>query len=559
LNKHDCETFSCSLNVRYEQITYSCNTTYPSSPEYAIIIPWHSSQIPISTAPTESKKTVTIMTEYTAKGTTFAVTTLGCKVNQADSEHISEQMGGAGFEQRDFSEMADVYIVNTCTVTHLGDRSSRQLIAQAHRRHPDALLVVTGCYAQLNPQGVAALPGVDLVVGNTGKESLVQAVQEKIVDLEQQQSEAEPENKLITTAGVSSKQSQRLLPVLPIAIDAQHIGSDAGLAFQAAEEEPQPDNPSRLSPFTDSTQTVEQSQRSIFSRTRVQMKVQDGCDNRCTYCIVPYVRGGSRSRSIASVVEHVGRKARAGYQEIVLTGIHLGDYHPDEEGKLDLGDLIKALLQDTEIPRIRVSSLEPEDFRLEWLDLWQDPRMCRHLHLPMQSGSDTILRRMARRYNSARYREIILTAKHLVPGIAISTDIITGFPGETDEDFERTYALAAELEFAKSHVFRFSARQGTAAARMRGHIKEEVKKARSQRLLDLNEAHSRLFRQRFLGQTVDVLIEQYKHGEWEGLTDNYLRVELHDLPDDRQDWQHHLVKVRLQDLVEDGILGCYVE
>jgi threonylcarbamoyladenosine tRNA methylthiotransferase MtaB len=495
------------------------------------------------------------MTEHTAKSTTFAVTTLGCKVNQADSEFISEQMGTAGFEQRDFSEMADVYIVNTCTVTHLGDRSSRQLIAQAHRRSPDALLVVTGCYAQLNPQGVAALPGVDLVVGNSGKDSLLQAIQEKITDLGQH-SQTEPENNLITTTAISPKPSQRLLPVLPI--DTQHIGSDEGLAFHAAEAEPQPDNPAPLSPFTDSTQTGEQSQRSIFSRTRVQMKVQDGCNNRCTYCIVPYVRGGSRSRSIASVVEHVGRKARAGYQEIVLTGIHLGDYHPDEDGTLDLGDLIMALLSNTTIPRIRVSSLEPEDFRLEWLDLWQDPRMCRHLHLPMQSGSDTILRRMARRYNSARYREIILTAKRLVPGIAISTDIITGFPGETDEDFEHTYALASELEFAKSHVFRFSARQGTAAARMRGQIKEDVKKARSQRLLDLHEAHSRLFRQQFLGQTVDVLIEQYKHGQWEGLTDNYLRVELHDLPDDGQNWQHRLVKVQLQSLVEDGIVGSYV-
>jgi threonylcarbamoyladenosine tRNA methylthiotransferase MtaB len=499
------------------------------------------------------------MTEQqTAKGTTFAVTTLGCKVNQADSELISEQMGTAGFVQRDFSEQADVYIVNTCTVTHLGDRSSRYLIAQAHRRAPDALLVVTGCYAQLSPQKVASLPGVDLVVGNSGKDSLIQAIQEKIADQEQQQPQIAPENSLIATTTMPPQQPQRLLPVLPIAIDAQHIGSDESLAFQAAEEEPQPDNPARLSPFTDGAQMGEQSQRSIFSRTRVQMKVQDGCDNRCTYCIVPYVRGGSRSRSVASVVEHVGRKARAGYQEIVLTGIHLGDYHPNEDGKLDLGDLITALLRDTTIPRIRVSSLEPEDFRLEWLDLWRDPRMCRHLHLPMQSGSDTILRRMARRYNSARYREIILTAKRLVPGIAISTDIITGFPGETDEDFERTYALASELEFAKSHVFRFSARQGTAAARMRGQIKEDVKKARSQRLLDLHEVHSRLFRQQFLGQTVDVLIEQYKRGRWEGLTDNYLRVELHDLPDNGKDWQHCLVKVRLQSLVEDGIVGSYV-
>ena len=280
-----------------------------------------------------------------------------------------------------------------------------------------------------------------------------------------------------------------MLPVL--SLDTQHIGSDGALAFQLAEDEPQPDNPSRLSPFTDATQLAEQVNRSIFSRTRVQMKVQDGCDNRCTYCIVPYVRGKSRSRSIESIVEHVNRKVRAGYQEIVLTGIHLGDYHPDGQEHLDLGDLIIALLHETEMSRIRVSSLEPEDFRLEWLELWKNPRMCRHLHLPMQSGSDAILRRMARRYNSARYRDIVTTAKRLVPGIAISTDIITGFPGESDEDFEQTYQMAKDLEFAKTHVFRFSPRQGTAAARMRGQIKDEVKKARSQRLLDLNDEHSR--------------------------------------------------------------------
>ena len=290
------------------------------------------------------------------------------------------------------------------------------------------------------------------------------------------------------------------------------------------------------------------------------MKVQDGCDNRCTYCIVPYVRGGSRSRGIASIVEHVNRKARAGYQEIVLTGIHLGDYHPDGDKQHDLGDLISALLRETGIPRIRVSSLEPEDFQLEWLELWEDPRMCRHLHLPMQSGSDAILRRMARRYNSDRYRAIVTAAKQLVPGIAISTDIITGFPGESDEDFEQTYQLARDLQFAKAHVFRFSARQGTAAARMKGQHKDEVKKARSERLLALNDDHGRLFRQQFLGETVQVLLEARKHERWEGLTDNYLRVELADLPAaDTRNWQNTIVKARLTHLVDDGIHGVFVE
>ena len=290
------------------------------------------------------------------------------------------------------------------------------------------------------------------------------------------------------------------------------------------------------------------------------MKVQDGCDNRCTYCIVPYVRGGSRSRSIESVVEHVQRKTKAGFQEIVLTGIHLGDYHPDTDKKRDLGDLIAALLHDTDIRRIRVSSLEPEDFRLEWLELWESPRMCRHLHLPMQSGSDYILRRMARRYNSERYHKIVTTAKQLVPGMAISTDIITGFPGESDSDFEQTYQLATELQFAKAHIFRFSPRQGTAAARMQGQIKEEIKKARSERLLALNDLDVRRFRQQFLGETVQVLLESYKHGRWEGLTDNYLRVEVDGLADStNQNWQNTIVQVHLKELVDDGVLGVVIE
>lgn len=488
------------------------------------------------------------MHDLSMEETTFAVATLGCKVNQADSEAIGEQMSAAGFAQRDFNDIADVYIVNTCTVTHMGDRSSRSLISQARRRHPDALLVVTGCYAEANPKAVAALPGVDLVIGNSGKDSLVTAIKEQCET-----------NKQRTTSDTlpSLLPEDRMLPLLPL--DTQHIGSDQPLAIDLTEEEPQPDNLSPTSALVMQSVSTIDTPMKLHWRTRVQMKVQDGCDNRCTYCIVPSVRGGSRSRSIAPVVEHVQRKVRAGFQEIVLTGIHLGDYHPDGDEQRNLGDLITALLHETEIARIRVSSLEPEDFRLEWLELWENPRMCRHLHLPMQSGSDAILRRMARRYNSTRYATIINEAKRNVPGIAISTDIITGFPGETDEDFERTYLLARQLHFAKTHVFRFSPRQGTAAARMKGHIKEEIKKARSARLLELNEEHSRLFRQQFLGETTQVLLEDYKQGRWEGLTDNYLRVELDNLPNaELHNWQNTLVTARLSHLVDDGVRGVYL-
>src|SRR3989440_2728714 len=377
------------------------------------------------------------MTDQSTATRTFAVATLGCKVNQADSEAIGEQMSVAGFMQRDFNDLADVYIVNTCTVTHLGDRSSRSMISQARRCHPGALLVVTGCYAEANPQAVAALPGVSLVVGNSAKESLVEAIEEKW------RMEARKTD-VVGHATMPEAESKpvRTLPI--IQLDMQHIGSDAALAAIGTDEDPQPDNPSQI---IATLATAETPGALLHSRTRVQMKVQDGCDNRCTYCIVPYVRGGSRSRSIASVVEHVQRKVRAGFQEIVLTGIHLGDYHPDNDQKQDLGDLIAALLRETGIPRIRVSSLEPEDFRLEWLELWKNPRMCRHFHLPMQSGSGSIIRRMAPRYNTAPYPTIITTARPLIPRVAISTGIITGFPPERGGDFWEDCQLAKEVQF----------------------------------------------------------------------------------------------------------------
>ncbi len=451
-------------------------------------------------------------------------------MNQADSEAISEQFRSASFEQRDFASQADVYVINTCTVTHLGDRSSRQMISQARRRAPDALLVVTGCYAEINPQGVAALPGVDLVVGNAGKDQLVERVLNH---------EVVRKTRPGAELSASPPALRRALPMLDVL--TMHTGSDRGLDEEARAEN---------APLTDLAPLAP----SPFSRTRVQMKVQDGCNNRCTYCIVPLVRGASRSRSIASIVEHTRRKTAAGYQEIVLTGIHLGDYHAPEGG--DLGDLIAALLEQTEIRRIRVSSLEPEDFKLDWLALWENPRMCRHLHLPLQSGCDAILRRMARRYTSARYRTIVETARRLVPEIAITTDIITGFPGETDAQAEESYRFAEEMRFAKAHVFRFSARQGTAAARMKQQVSDPIKKARSERLLALNAAHGRAFREQFIGRVVEVLWEEPRPSGWEGLTDNYLRVELDpSCAASAGNLRNTLSRVRLTALTEDGLVG----
>ncbi len=436
----------------------------------------------------------------TASPRTFSVQTLGCKVNQADSEAIAAELIARGLRPAPDSAGADVVVVNTCTVTHLGDRSSRQLLSQARRGAPAALLVATGCYAQVAPQAVAALPGVDLVVPNTAKETIATTI---LAQLDAPARPALP------------------LPVLPVADPDDRLLAE------------------------------------IVGKTRVQVKVQDGCDNRCTYCIVPTARGASRSRPIRDIVAFVQRKAAAGMQEVVLTGIHLGDYHPTPD--TDLGDLIAALLAATTIPRIRVSSLEPEDFRLDWLDHWADPRMCRHLHLPLQSGSDAVLRRMARRYTSARYRAIATAAYAAIPDLALTTDIIAGFPGETVDDAARTLALAEELHFAKMHVFRFSPRAGTAAARMRPLVAEPVKRVRSEALLALNDTLAHAFRARHVGRRVCVLWESRKPWGWEGLTDNYLRVELRDdaVPADR-DLHNCCTEVTITGCRADAVIGTLV-
>lgn len=429
------------------------------------------------------------------RATTFAMTTLGCKVNQSDSEAIAAGLMARGLRPAT-DQPADVVIVNTCTVTHLGDRSSRQALSQGRHAAPGALVVATGCYAQVAPETVAAVPGVDLVVPNAAKDALPDRVLARL--------------------------AERGAPAPGAAVPEAEL-PDRTLA-------------------------------DWLGRTRAQVKVQDGCDNRCTYCIVPTARGASRSRPIAEVVALVRRKAAAGIQEVVVTGVHLGDYHP-APGQ-DLGDLLAALLRETDIPRLRVSSLEPEDFRLAWLDLWRDSRLCRHLHLPLQSGSDAVLRRMARRYTVARYHEIATAAHAAIPGLALTTDVIAGFPGETAADAAATLAKAAALGFARLHVFRFSPRAGTAAARMRPPTTEAAKHDRAAGLLALSARLWRNFRATAVGQRVRVLWEGRRDWGWEGLTDNYLRVELRGdaIPPDA-DLHHRLTWADVTGLSADGVLG----
>ena len=396
-----------------------------------------------------------------------AFTTLGCKVNQFETEVIEGLFAKRGYEIVSFDDTADVYVINTCSVTHVGEKKSRQLIRRAARLNPQALIVVTGCYAQIAPDQVASIPGVDIIIGTQDRH--------KIVDL------------------VESGRSERrqLLAVSDI--------------MQAGDFE---DIPLLTKP----------------GRTRAFLKIQEGCDNYCTYCIIPYTRGHLRSRPLASVVDEATKLAAAGFKEIVLTGIHLGAYGRDIGG-LSLHDAVVKLLEIPELSRIRLSSLESIEVSEELIEIMlSNAKVCRHLHLPLQAGSNDVLRRMNRHYSIEEYRRQINGLMNRVPDLAITTDIIVGFPGETDEIFSLSLDYIAQLDLAKIHVFPYSPRSGTPAASYPDQVTEEVKKRRTKEMQKLGEKLAKNYRSRFIARESDVLFETEANGILEGLTGNYLRV-----------------------------------
>jgi len=391
----------------------------------------------------------------------------GCRLNQSEIETLARQFASAGHTIAASADEADLCVVNTCAVTNEAGRSSRNIIRRLNRANTTARIVATGCYAELAPQAVAALPGVSGVVSNLDKD--------------------------------------RLVPIV--------LGEDA--PAQAYDLEP----------------LERERLPGALGRTRAFVKAQDGCDNRCTFCVTTIARGPGRSRPLAAVVREVQALAGAGYQEAVLTGVHLGSYGHDLGLAHGLAQLVRALLEHTDLPRLRLSSLEPWDLSPDFFELWGNPRLCRHLHLPLQSGCDATLKRMARRTSQASFRALIEAARAAIPDLAVSTDVIAGFPGETDAEFETSLDFVRALDFMKLHVFRYSKRPGTAAARMSGHVAEEIKKARSARLLALSDEGAQRFARRFVGQGVTVLWEQVSGATTDGfvnsgLTDHYVRVEL---------------------------------
>ncbi len=427
---------------------------------------------------------------------TVAFATLGCKVNQFETETVEGLFRQRGYEVVPFSEAADVYVINTCSVTSLGDSKSRQLIRRARRQNDAAIIAVTGCYAQVSPEEIKALDGVRVVLGTKDRA--------KIVDYVEQ---AAREDGLLD--GVSDVMEKGEFEDIPL------FG--------------------------------------MPTRTRAFLKIEDGCQNFCSYCIIPYARGPVKSRQLSHIRREAEKLAGAGFKEIVLTGIHLGAYGKDLPGNVTLADACREVLAVSGLKRLRLGSLESIELSPEIFALMreEEERFCAHLHLPMQAGSDAILKAMNRHYDTAEFGRLIQRVEQEIPGIAISTDVIVGFPGETEELFQESLDFAERMNFSRMHVFPYSRRKGTPAASMPGQVPEPVKKERVHRMQALARRKAEEFHQGFLGRKMRVLFETSHEGIADGLTDNYIRV----YADADGAELGEISMVSLEKLYKDGVWG----
>lgn len=395
--------------------------------------------------------------------------TLGCKVNQYETEAMEELFSKNGYEIVEEDSLADVYVINTCTVTNLSDRKSRQFIRKSKKLNSESVVAVVGCYSQISPEEVEGIEGVDVVIGTSERDMVVE---------------------LCEKVSISKEKINIVRPVKTYK------------SFEKIRIE------------------------DIKSRTRAFLKIQDGCNQFCSYCIIPYARGPIRSREYADIEEEAVRLAEAGFKEIVLTGIHVASYGKDLK-KESLCDVIKKISRVEGIERIRLSSVEPglidEAFMESIID---SGKVCDHFHLSLQSGSDSILERMNRRYNTKEFREKVKLIRSYMPEAGLTTDIIVGFPGETEEEFLETMSFVEEIGFSRIHVFKYSPRKGTPAATMNDQVQGEIKNKRSEQLIELGEKLTTKFHQEFDGKAMLVLYEDGNSGNgmYEGYTSNYIRV-----------------------------------
>lgn len=422
---------------------------------------------------------------------TVAFHTLGCKVNHYETEAIWQLFKEAGYERKEYESKADVYVINTCTVTNTGDKKSRQVIRRAIRHNPDGVICVTGCYAQTSPAEIMAIPGVDIVVGTQDRHKLLGYIEEY-------RRERQPIN------GVGNIMKARVFEELDVPA------------------------------FTD--------------RTRASLKIQEGCNNFCTFCIIPWARGLLRSRDPEEVINQAQQLVDAGYKEIVLTGIHTGGYGEDLKD-YNFAKLLKELdARVNGLKRIRISSIEASQITDEVIEvLDQSDKIVRHLHIPLQSGSNTVLKRMRRKYTMEFFAERLTKLKKALPGLAVTSDVIVGFPGETEEEFLETYNFVKDHQFSELHVFPYSKRTGTPAARMEDQVDENVKNERVHRLIALSDQLAKEYASAYEGDVLEIIPEESfkeqegKHNLYVGYTDNYMKVVF----EGTEDMIGRLVKVKI--------------
>lgn len=403
---------------------------------------------------------------------TVAFHTLGCKVNFYETEGIWNMFKDHGYERVDFDRMADVYVINTCTVTNTGDRKSRQVIRRAVRKNPEAIVCVTGCYAQTSPGEVMEIDGVDIVIGTQNRKKMIELIEEH-------------KKTRLPINGVENIMKTRVFEEMDVPT------------------------------FTD--------------RTRASLKIQEGCNNFCTFCIIPWSRGLLRSRDPKNVIEQAQKLVDSGYKEIVLTGIHTAGYGEDMPD-YSFADLLRDLEDQVDgLKRIRISSIEASQITDEVIQVLNDStKIVRHLHIPLQSGSASVLTRMRRKYSPSFYAERVEKIKQALPGIAITSDVIVGFPGETNEEFQETYDFVKQIGYAELHVFPYSRRTGTPAARMENQVDKETKEARVQKMIELSDELAQKYASRYEGEVLEVIPEEEsseREGYLVGYTDNYLKVQ----------------------------------
>ena len=428
---------------------------------------------------------------------TIAFHTLGCKVNQYDTQAMRELLEAAGHRSVSFQEDADAYVINTCTVTGTGDRKSLQLARRVRREHPGALLVLCGCLAQRQGEKLMEETGADLILGTQRRGEIAQLIAR------------------------TAETRQPLCAVSPLT---------APMAFE-------------------SLQVTE-----ISGHTRAAVKIQEGCNNRCTYCVIPSVRGPIRSRPLEDLRAEALRLRDAGFREIVLTGIHLASYGRERaDGSLTLTDAIRTVHEIEGIRRIRLGSLEPAVATAEFCRaLGAMPKVCPQFHLALQSGSDTVLARMKRRYNSVQYLAAVERIREVYPRAALTTDVLTGFPGETEAEYEETREMIRMVGFARIHVFPYSPREGTPAAGMPGQLSPALKEQRARELIRLGESVARTYLETWLGQEAELLPEEQIQGRWEGYTPEYIRVSL---PEGTPAESGTPIQVLLTGLLPGGMAG----